>query len=470
MPETLLSIVMVFFQGFFIFYFIGLHGGYLLLNINATIVLFRYMQEEEDILLPKDYLHFELPISVLVPAYNEEASVVASVRSLLQLNYSEFEIIVINDGSKDSTLDELIREFKLSPFPDVYHICIPTKPVNNIYHSKTYPNLRVIDKENGGKSDALNAGINVSNYPLFCGVDADSILQRDSLQRVVQPFLEDDKTVAAGGTVRIANGCQIEGGFLVKSDTPKNVLALIQVAEYLRSFLFGRMGWAPMNALLIISGAFGLFKKDAVILAGGYHTNTIGEDMELVVRLHRIHREKKLPYKITFLPDPICWTEAPESIGILRRQRVRWQQGLSESLFKNISMLFGRSAGLPGWLAFPFFLVFEWFGPIIEVSGFIFFIIAFCLDIVSLEAFTAFLLISIGFGLLISVSALLLETISFHVYTHPRQLLKIFFAVIVENFGYRQLNALWRMEGLIRWFFGKSSWGEMTRKGIERKD
>jgi len=295
-------------------------------------------------------------------------------------------------------------------------------------------------------------------------VDADSILERDSLKRVVEPFLEDPLTVASGGTVRIANGCRVEGGFLVSVGLPHNLLALLQIVEYLRAFLFGRLGWSGMNAVLIISGAFGLFRKESVVAVGGYRHDTVGEDMELVMRLHRHYRIQGLPYRITFVPDPICWTEAPESLRVLMSQRVRWQRGLAESLTMNLRLLFHPRGGAPGWLAFPFMVVFEWLGPLIEVAGYVLMTAGFAFDIISTKAFVTFMIVALGFGLVLSVSALLIEELSFHIYPKPRQLAALLAAAVVENFGYRQLNSLWRLWGLMKWITGsKARWGEMTR-------
>lgn len=451
-------------QWLFLLYFIGINSGYIMLNLLSYGSLKKYIEEHSLDELPRSYSGFEPPISVLVPAYDEEATIASSVRSMLQLKYPEFEIIVINDGSKDGTLAALQREFALVPFPEAYWQRLAAKPVRGIYRSTLHPSLRVIDKENGGKADALNVGINASRYPLFCGVDADSILERESLQRVVGPFLENPLTIASGGTVRIANGCQVASGFLVSVGLPKNPLALLQIIEYLRAFLFGRIGWSPLNAVLLISGAFGLFRKESVIKVGGYCHDTIGEDMELVVRLHRWHRLQRIPYRIAFVPDPICWTEAPESLRVLKNQRVRWQRGLSESLSLNLKLLFHPRGGAPGWIAFPFMALFEWFGPLIEVAGYGFMITCFALGVISTEAFIVFMLIVFGFGLMLSVSALLLEELSFHIYPKSRQLAMLLAMVIVENLGYRQLNSLWRLWGLVLWAFGsKGNWGKMTR-------
>ncbi|MCG2583960.1 glycosyltransferase [Massilia sp. TS11] len=451
---------------FILLYFILLNCSYLLLNLVSIVSLRRRAQEAVLDDLPQVYSGLEPPISILVPAYNEEATIVASIHSMLQLTYAEFEIIVINDGSKDGTLRVLTEAFGLLPLSEAYRLQLPTQAVRGVYRSTRHPNLRVIDKENGGKADSLNAGINAARYPLFCGVDADSILQRDSLQRVVAPFLSDPSVIATGGTVRIANGCEVAGGFLTKVGLPRNPLALFQVVEYLRAFLFGRLGWSALNGMLIISGAFGIFRKDVVVAAGGYKVKSIGEDMELVVRLHRTLRARGQAYRIEFVPDPICWTEAPEDLATLRNQRIRWQRGLGESLSANWGLMFSRNGGAPGWLAFPFMVLFEWLGPLIELGGYLFMIAAFAMGWVSWQAFSVFLFVAIGLGILLSASGLMLEEMSFHIYPRGRQLLALGLVCIVENFGYRQLNSWWRLVGLYRWARQQDAqWGAMKRKG-----
>ncbi len=435
-----------------------------MLDVVAAIHLRRYMEERSLNSLPHGYTGFEPQITLLVPAFNEEATIATTVKSLLQLSYSEFEIVVINDGSKDKTLDVLIKEFGLIPFPEAYDARLATKPIRTVYHAPAQPNLRVVDKDNGGKADSLNAGINISLYPLFCCIDADSILQRDSLRLAAQPFLDDPHTIACGGTVRVANGCEVKNGFLTKVGLPTNILALFQIVEYLRAFLFGRLGWSPINAMLIISGAFGLFHKDTVIGIGGYRHDTIGEDMELVVRLHRHMRLAGKPYRITFAPDPICWTEAPEDLTTLKNQRIRWQRGLCESLTNNLDLLFHPKGGAVGWLAFPFMALFEWLGPAIEVFGYVIVTIGFILGFVSFKVWLVLLVAAISLGILLSVSAFFLEEMSFHVYPKPQHVLLLLLGAILENFGYRQLNSLWKLIGLYRWMIGKkATWGAMTR-------
>jgi cellulose synthase/poly-beta-1,6-N-acetylglucosamine synthase-like glycosyltransferase len=447
-------------QWVFLGYFVALNLAYLLLNLTSLRVIGRDAAARASLLLPRFFSRLEPPVSLIVPAYNEERTIAATIRSLLQLEYSEFEIVVVSDGSRDGTIDVLTREFDLVPFPEAYRVCIPTRGVRRVFRSLRHRNLRLLDKENGGKSDAINAGINAARYPLFCSVDADSVLQRDSIARVVRPFLEDPTTVACGGTIRVLNGCRVVDGFVEETALPERWLSRVQVVEYLRAFLFGRLGWAPMNALTNISGAFAMFRRSAVIEAGGYRTDTVGEDMEIVVRLHRLHRLSRRPYRISFVADPICWTEVPETLRELRGQRVRWQRGLLESIFGNWRLLFHGRSGAAGWIALPFLLVFEVLGPVVEVTGYAVLITAAVLGLVSWVAFAAFLTASIGVGLLLSVHALLLEEKSFHLYERPRQLATLLAAIMVENLGYRQLYALWRVSGILSWIFRRDvAWG-----------
>ncbi len=449
----------------FLFYFVGLHSTYLLLTISSMIYLPRFMREHSTEQLSPLHADFEPPVSIIVPAYNEAATIAASVRALMQLEYPEYEIIVINDGSTDDTLHVLIDEFNLQEFPEVTRVQIKTEEVRNIYRSVQHADLRIIDKHNGGKADSINCGINASYYPLFCCVDADSVLERNSLKKVVRPFIEDPLTVASGGVVRILNGCTVKDGFIEKVGLSRNLLALFQVIEYLRAFMFGRLGWTPLNALLIISGAFGVFKKQLVIEAGGYRTDCIGEDMELVVRLHHTLVKKGKPYRIHFVPDPVCWTEAPEKLSILQKQRVRWQIGLAESLMSNLPLLFHRRGKAVSWLAFPFFLLFECFGPLLEVTGFAIVTYAFVVGLVPNEFFIIFTLLAVGLGMLSSVISLSLEEVSFRTSNNVSELALLFIVAIVENLGYRQLNALWRVKGIYDWAFKTDhKWGEMERE------
>lgn len=446
-------------------FFIGLNLGYILLNVLSFLTLPRHIKRQILQNLPQAHSSYELPISLVVAAYNEESVIISSVRSLLALDYPEFEILIVNDGSKDGTLEILKKEFKLVPLPVAFRRRIKHKPIRRMYQSLVYPELRVIDKINGGcKSDAINAGINGARYPLFTPLDADTILERDSLKRLAQPFLEDPRTIATGGTVRIANGCEVSSGVLTKIGLSKNILALCQTIEYLRAFLFGRVGWSAIDALPLISGAFGLFHKESVVAVGGYRHDALGEDMELVMRLHRAFRLQNKPYRISFVADAVCWTEAPENLKVLKRQRVRWQRGLLESLWLNRQLFFHPKSRAVGWVSLPFLLFFEGMSPLIEIGGYLSLIFCFAFKLLAFESFAAFLLLAIGTGLLLSFTSILLEEISFHTYPQTRQLLILFAVAVFENFGYRQLNAFWRLEGTIRHLLRtESKWGEMTR-------
>ncbi|MGB8326928.1 MAG: glycosyltransferase [Steroidobacteraceae bacterium] len=455
-------------QWVFFAYFICLSAGYLMLHYVSVCSVIRHMRERRSDYLPKSLSFYQPPISLLIPAYNEERSIISTIHSLLNLNYPEFEIVVVSDGSTDGTAQAIIQEFAMVEFPEAYRQRLATKPIRGFYVSTRYPQVRFLDKENGGKSDALNAGINCVRYPLYCALDADCILQPDSLQRIVRPFLEDSRTVACGGVIRVLNGCAVANGFLTKVELPRTWLPLFQHVEYLRAFLFGRLGWSPFNALLIISGAFGLFYKEQVIAIGGYRLETVGEDMDLVVRLHKKLRAEGRPYRITFVPDPICWTEVPGDLRSLRNQRMRWHRGLAESLVPNVGLLFRRRSGTVGWLALPFMVVFDLFGPAIEALGYIGMIVLWSLELIPLRSFLIFMFLSVAMGILLSINAIFLEQLLFQMYPRIGQQLKLLAAAVLENFGYRQLITVWRLMGLAHWFFSgplRSRWGEIARDG-----
>ena len=407
-------------------------------------------------------------ISVIAPAYNEEATIEQSLRSLLLLNYPRFEVVVVNDGSKDKTVDRMVAAFGLMQAPVVYQQPIATKEVRALYRSLDNPDLVVIDKHNGGKADAINAGINAARYPLVCVIDADSILEPEALMRAALPFIESPHTLATGGIIRIVNDCTVEAGRVTEIGMPRSWLARFQVVEYLRAFLSGRVAMSAANALLIISGAFGLFRRDAVIEVGGFRHDTIGEDMEIVARLHRHWRETNRPYRIVFQPDPVCWTEAPESRKILASQRNRWQRGTCQVLTYHLAMLLNPRYGAVGLFAMPYFLVFEAVGPLIEVSGYLVTALAVAFGLLDVVFAELLFLAAVVFGALISITSVLLEEMSFRRYPKVRHLLLLAALGILENFGYRQLTTFWRLRGTIDFFRKKQGWGVMTRKGFAK--
>ena len=410
------------------------------------------------------------PIALLAPAYNEALTIENSTQSLLGLDYPVFEVIVINDGSKDNTLEVLKSAFALEPLDRDYEQTIPHQPIRGLYRSAKDARLIVIDKQNGGKADALNAGISLARAPIVCSMDADSILEPDALLRAVQPFVEDpENVVASGGTVRIANGCLIENGQVREIGVSHNFLALMQTVEYLRAFLLARLAWSKIGALTIVSGAFGLFRRSMLVEIGGYALKTVGEDMELVVRLHRIFRERGKPYRIAFVPEPVCWTEAPETLEVLARQRARWQRGALETFSKHRVMLFNPRYGRVGFLAFGQILLFDVIGPVVELFGYVLMPLMWMLGVLSVDYLLAFLAVTFALGVAVSVGSLAVEEAELRRFPKASHLFLLTLAAVAENFGYRQLNSLWRLRGLWQWMRGEQAWGDMHRRGFQTR-
>jgi cellulose synthase/poly-beta-1,6-N-acetylglucosamine synthase-like glycosyltransferase len=412
---------------------------------------------------------FTPPVSVLLPAYNEQAGVVASVRSLLDLRYERHELIVVNDGSTDGTLERLREAYDLAPVRKAMRSRIATAPIRAAYVSRTDPNLWVLDKENGGKADALNAGVNAAVYAHVCAIDADAVLEQDSLLRIVKPFFDDPELVAAaGGIIRIANGCTIQSGRVVSFGLPRSRLACFQLVEYFRAFLIGRIGFDAFNGTFVVSGAFGLFRRELVEAVGGYAHDTVGEDVELVARLHRHLRRRGEPYRIRFVPDPVCWTEVPEDIATLQGQRRRWQRGLGETLWRHRRQIGNPRAGAFGMITLPFFLVFEFLGALIELVGIPVVILAALLGLLSLPFFLSFLAVSVLTSLLLSIAAIMLEEFAVRRFDRARQITRLVIYGLLENFGYRQLIAYFQCRGGIDLVRRRHDWGEMPRRGLER--
>lgn len=414
-----------------------------------------------DVIPEKDDI---LPISLLVPAYNESAIIVDNVKSLLELSYPIFEIIVVNDGSKDDTLEKVIQGFELREGLINYEEKIPCNKIKGIYRSQKYPRLILVNKENGGKADALNAGINISKYPLFCGIDADCIIEKNALLRIVQPFLKHRETIAVGGIVRIANGCSIKNGSLTEAKLPKSSKVCYQILEYFRAFLTSRIGWERINGLLIISGAFGLFRKSAVITVGGYQ-KTIGEDMELTIRMHEYFRRNKIKYKVDYASDAVCWTQAPDDFKGLKSQRVRWQRGLMDSLFKHKKMLFNPKYGAVGLVAMPYFVFVELLGPLVEIFGYFILVIALFTGTLSWFFLLVFLMAFL-YGILFTLIALLFEEFSYKRYTNIKEISKLIGYSLMEPCYYRQLTAFWRVAAFLNFRKGSKEWGSIKRKSF----
>ncbi len=453
-------------------YFVLTNSVYLFTSATAFRSLRRYTQRLKSVDVDEMVRSgAALPVTVIAPAYNEEAMIVEVTRSLLTLEYPDYEVVIVNDGSKDRTLELLVDTFELVPAPRAPSASVKTAPVRGTYRSLRYPNLLVVDKVNGGsKADATNAGLNYVRSPLFLIIDSDSLLEPEALMRVSRPFLEDERMVAAGGIVRIVNGSIVRSARVVDVRMPRNLLARFQVLEYLRAFHAGRVGWATLNATMIISGAFGLFRRSTVVAAGGLKTDAIGEDIDLTIRLHRHCRENGMPYRIVYIPDPVVWTEGPETLKSLGGQRKRWQRGLIQVLIRNIRMLLNPRYGTVGTLAFPYFFFLEMLGPVIEVAGYIAFIVTILLGLGSLPYIMAFLALAILLGIALSVAAVGLEELTFRRYQRTSDLVRLFWLAIIENIGYRQLNSLWRVKGTFDYLRRAEGWGEIPRKGFATGD
>ncbi|WP_312653536.1 glycosyltransferase [Proteiniclasticum sp.] len=410
------------------------------------------------------------PVSILVPSFNEERTIVDNIESLLAIEYSQFEVVVINDGSKDNTLDTLIKAFGLKKMDSPYKKDIYTEEVRGIYISSTRSNLKVVDKVNGGKADALNAGINVARYPLFTAIDADSILEKNSLLKVVRPFIDNpEKVVATGGIVRVLNGSKVVNGFIEEVGLSKKALPTMQTIEYLRAFLFGRMGWSELGSLLIVSGAFGVFKKSVVLKVGGYTQDTIGEDMELILKIHRLMRREKKEYEIVFIPDPVCWTQAPEDLKSLRGQRIRWHRGLMDSLYNCRGMLLNPKYGIIGLVALPYYFLVEMLGPVVEIIGYLSVIGSFFLGILNVDFAILYFTFSVLYGIFLSVTSVMLEEYNFMKYDKVTDYIRMIIFAVIENFGYRQLTTWWRLRAFFGYRRKKNQWGNIERKEFSSK-
>jgi cellulose synthase/poly-beta-1,6-N-acetylglucosamine synthase-like glycosyltransferase/HEAT repeat protein len=412
-------------------------------------------------------------VSIIAPAFNEEKTIIQSANSLLNLKYEDYELVIVNDGSKDGTLKTLVEHFNLRRTDQSYTERLKTSPVLGIYRNPLQPRLVVVDKVNGGKADSLNAGINIAKKEYFCGIDADSLLEPDALLKVAALSLDYGvETPALGGNIFPINGCDVDRGYLDRISLPKNKLAALQTIEYLRAFMCGRLGWAQLNSLLIISGAFGLFRKERVVAVGGYMSaqerygkGTVGEDMELVVRIARLMREKKQKFRIGYAYNANCWTEVPETIKILKRQRDRWHRGLIDIMFFHRKLLFNPSFGTMGLVAMPYFLIFEMIGPLFEIQGYLMVLIAAIFGLISAKLAFLLFVATILLGILISMASILIAERQVAYFSY-RDTLKLLALAFLENFGPRQVFSMWRVLGYFSAMKKPKGWGVMERKGF----
>lgn len=454
-------------EGIAIAFFLALNGWYLVLLVGAALEMRHHRHlargNSRDRLLSSPLAP---RITVIAGAFNEEATIAGSLESLFGLYYPNTEIVIANDGSNDRTLDVLKEQFGLKRIHTIFRRIIPTRTVRGIYRSAMHPNLIVVDKENGGRADALNAALNVATGDLVCLIDADTLIEPDSLRKMVGPFLDSPDVLAVGGTIRIANGSTFRDGRVIDARVPTRPIPGIQVVEYLRAFLFGRLGWNRAGGNLIISGAFGMYRRHSLIEVGGLCHDTIGEDFELIMRLRVNAYENGGADRVVFTPDPVAWTEAPDTARVLGRQRDRWHRGLTDVVLRYRRVLFNPRFGVMGMVVLPHYAILELFAPVVEAAGILGLFAAACLGIVNGPFALMFFIAAWGFGAALTLFTLLLEQLTFRRYERlPDKLLLILWTVL-ESFGYRQLTVYWRLRGLWKFIRGQTEWGVMERRGF----
>ena len=444
---------------------------YIILAIISAIALRNYLRKNSYV----DYNSIILApltpsISVIAPAFNEERTIVENIRALMSLYYNNFEVIIVNDGSTDNTFKRMVEAYDLERVSYFFDYRIPCERIRGVYKSRnrSFKKLTIIDKVNGGKADALNAGINISKKDLICCIDVDSIMEPDALLKMVKPFMEetDKKVIGTGGVIRIANSCVIEDGQIKEIRLPKEFLPRVQVLEYTRAFLLARMAWGKLNGLLLISGALGMFDKEVVIKCGGYSTKTVGEDMELVVRMRRYMAEQKLSYKVVYIPDPLVWTEVPSTGKVLGRQRNRWTRGTLETLITHRKLFFNPKYGIFGMLGYSYWFFFEWLSPIIEFMGYLYFIFLVCIGAVNWPFFLLLLAFVYTFAVMLSTWAILFEEKTFHKYKSWKDVLNLLLIALLEPIFYHPRTVWWAIRGNFDYLRGVRSWGNMEREGF----
>ncbi|MBN1133050.1 MAG: glycosyltransferase family 2 protein [Bacteroidales bacterium] len=444
---------------------------YLILTIFSAVSLRKYLRKNSYVDYNSIVASPMTPtLSLIAPAYNESKTIIDNIRTMLSLYYNNYEVIVINDGSKDDSLEKMIEAYELEKVNYYFDYRLPCKRIRGVYKSRnrSFKKLTVIDKINGGKADSLNAGLNVSKNDLIVSIDADSIMEPDALLKLVKPFLEskDKRVIGAGGVIRIANSCEISGGHIKKIHLPRKFLPRAQVMEYTRAFLMGRMAWSELDGLLLISGALGMFNREIVIQSGGYSTDTVGEDMELVVRIRKHMAEQGEPYDVIYIPDPLCWTEVPEDIRTLAKQRSRWTRGTLETLITHRNLFFNKKYGKLGLLGYPYWMIFEWLAPIIEFCGILWFIFLAVTGRLNWPFFLLLLGFVYFFAVSLSIWSVVFEEITFHKYEKRRDVLKLIGVAFAEPLFYHPLVMLMNVKGNLDKIIGRNTWGKMERKGF----
>lgn len=474
--STVQIIISIIHSLFFIYAFTAV-ASYIILAIISTFETVEYTKKNSFVNY-KEILSSTISpsISIIAPAYNESLNIVENVRSLLSSHYVNYDVIIVNDGSKDDSLERLIKAYDLVKVEYLVNEQLKTKPLRAGIFKSTNPafeKLMVVDKENGGKADALNMGLNISKNDYVACIDVDCLLLEDALQKMIKPFIEatDEKIIATGGVIRIANSCKIKDGKLLDVNLPKKMIEKAQILEYLRSFLLGRMAWSRLNGLLVISGAFGLFNKKIAIKVGGYDTGTVGEDMEIIVRMRRYMEEQGEKYRVAYIPDPLCWTEAPDNYKIFISQRNRWTRGTIETLRMHRKIGFNRKYRSLGMLSYPYWFFFERLAPVVEVIGILYFVLLMVLEQVKWDYSIAFFMLAYIFTIVFSTVAIASEELTYHQYKKKGTGFRLLVISLLEPFVLHPFILYAAIRGNFDYFFNKKKkWGEMTRKGLVKSD
>ncbi len=450
-----------------LWYMLLVNSFFALLLVLAAPQLFAHWRFGSEDVLARSLTSSAVPrVSILVPAYNEAVTIVDSLRALLTLQYPYFEVILVNDGSKDETMQRLVDAYDLYEVPPAVMRRLRTQRVKAYYRSRTWTKLLVVDKHNGGKADSLNVGLDAARFPYVLACDADTLIEPDALLRLARPFLFDQKIAAVGGTIRVVNACTVEEGRVTDARVDSRWMSGIQTVEYLRAFLFGRLGWNLLGGNLIISGAFGLFRRDYLTEILGYATSTVTEDFELIVRLQRHLREQHASAKVVFIPDPVAWTEVPTSVAVFGRQRERWHRGLISTMVAHRQVLFNPKYGATGLIAMPYFLFAELLAPVVEAAGLVVTVLCTLAGILSVRFAVAFFVAAYLFGTLLSLAAILMEEVSFHRYRRPADTARLLWFAFIEPFGFRQVTVWFRLKAFYKYLQGDHSWGRMKREGF----
>lgn len=449
-------------NNFFLYYNI-IYGSFLFASALIGVLIF-YVEERKKKYNNKIEREFYFPVSIIVPAYNEEVTIISTINSLLKLDYKLYEIIIVDDGSSDNTSKKIIDYYNLKEVNKVVRKKIPTRNVKAYYESKNKVKITLVEKENGGKADALNAGVNASSFPYFLTIDADSILDRNALTEIVKPVMEDTNTIAVGGLIKLSNGLKFKNGKVVSHKLPKNYLEMIQTLEYDRTFQAGRTVFNLFNGNLIISGAFGLFNKEKIIQIGGYKNNTIGEDMELVIRLHDYSISNKLNYSIKYTTDAVCYTQAPSTLKDFKKQRRRWHTGLFQSLTNHMNMLLNPKYKGLGFISLPYYWIYELLAPITETIGLFFIILAYFLELINLRFMFLYLATYIMFSTMFTITTFCNKIYTENYRITIKEFIKVVFYSFIENFGFRQLVNIYRIEAFLLYNSNKLKWGKINRK------